>query len=491
MIQSAAQYHQHTSYDRHDMSGHYMDWQNQPSVFKEYPGIDPISLPRDVPLPGEPFFSLFEKAEKARNSISLGLEALSKILLLSYTLTAKARHADGDFYFRSPASAGALYPNEIYVAPKGLADLEDGLYHFSIQHHGLSRLRKGAFSGTGDKTLTFFFTAIFFRSAWKYRDRSYRYHLLDAGHLLDNMTLALRALQLPYRISYNFDDSQVNHLLGLDGTREVTLAMLHLPPRAEDARSVPEGIPGLSEEFQKASRVSGNEIDYPAVREIHEAGNDSPVPRGPFPRMGQELGPLPDSWDPLPAPGKAQEIMDYPEALFRRRSKRNFIPKPVSRDSLSRLLHTQCTLDPEDMARYPYQQSVCTGFIVGDAGGMEPGLYLLDPVAETAGMVASGDFLKEMAHICLDQMWLANAGVHFLYMTNLSILDQVWGARGYRYAMLTAGRLGQRLYIAATAMGLGCCGIGALYDGEAARLLGLNEPSRLLYLVAVGQVKRA
>ena len=67
MIKSATQYHDHTSYDRHDMSGHYMDWQNQPSVFKEYPGIEPIPLPRDVPLPGEPFFSLFEKGEKARS----------------------------------------------------------------------------------------------------------------------------------------------------------------------------------------------------------------------------------------------------------------------------------------------------------------------------------------------------------------------------------------------------------------------------------------
>jgi nitroreductase len=69
-------------------------------------------------------------------------------------------------------------------------------------------------------------------------------------------------------------------------------------------------------------------------------------------------------------------------------------------------------------------------------------------------------------------------------------LQRAWGPRGYRYAMMTAGRLGQRLYIAATAMGLGCCGIGALYDGEARELLGLNESSRLLYLVAVGVVKR-
>ncbi len=55
--------------------------------------------------------------------------------------------------------------------------------------------------------------------------------------------------------------------------------------------------------------------------------------------------------------------------------------------------------------------------------------------------------------------------------------------------MLTAGRMGERLYLTATTLGLGCCGIGAFYDWEAAELLGLNPNSRLLYLVAVGAVK--
>jgi nitroreductase len=64
------------------------------------------------------------------------------------------------------------------------------------------------------------------------------------------------------------------------------------------------------------------------------------------------------------------------------------------------------------------------------------------------------------------------------------------GARGYRYAMFTAGRLGERLYLVATALGLGCCSIGALYDWEATELLGLNDASRLLYRVAVGPVKK-
>jgi SagB-type dehydrogenase family enzyme len=94
-----------------------------------------------------------------------------------------------------------------------------------------------------------------------------------------------------------------------------------------------------------------------------------------------------------------------------------------------------------------------------------------------------------MTRICLDQAWLAQAAVHFLFMSNLGQLDEQWGPRGYRYALMTAGRMGERLYLTATALGLGCCGIGAFYDQEAANLLDLNQDSRMLYLVAVGPVK--
>ena len=56
--------------------------------------------------------------------------------------------------------------------------------------------------------------------------------------------------------------------------------------------------------------------------------------------------------------------------------------------------------------------------------------------------------------------------------------------------MLEAGRLGKAIYLGATSLGLGSCGIGALYDWEARELLGLNNESFLLYLVAAGLVKR-
>ena len=57
-------------------------------------------------------------------------------------------------------------------------------------------------------------------------------------------------------------------------------------------------------------------------------------------------------------------------------------------------------------------------------------------------------------------------------------------------AMIQAGFLGQLVYLGATALGLGACGIGAIYDDEAQTLLGLSNGGVLGYLVAAGIVKR-
>jgi SagB-type dehydrogenase family enzyme len=206
--------------------------------------------------------------------------------------------------------------------------------------------------------------------------------------------------------------------------------------------------------------------------------------------MVHELGVVPETWAKAPVSSTWPEIMNYSEALFQRRSRRNFVKESLSKDHVGALVDSICTEDSAYSTESAgYSQSLSIGLLAGDVEGMEPGFYLLDTTKASLGLVTSGDFIESMAHICLDQQWLANAAMHFLFLTNLELMDRTRGARGYRYAMLSAGRMGQRLYMAATAMGMGCCGIGALYDGEAAERLGLNEASRLLYLVAVGPIK--
>lgn len=507
MTRTCFEYHQETSYDRNRMGGHFLDWANQPNVFKTYEGREPVGLPREVELPRRRLFSLLLDRGPEGLSQGMDLESLSKVLLLTNTVTARARSQEGDFYFRSAASAGALYPTEIYTSTHGVKGLADGLYHFAIHSHGLVPLRTGDFgaavleaAGAEDKAppvVVFFLTAIFFRSAWKYRARAYRYHLMDTGHVEENLVLPLKALGLPYRVSYDFDDGQVNRLLGLDEGKEVALTLVFLKGPGETAAQGGVEIDELPEPILKASRVSAKEVDYPAIRQIHEAGNRRlrmpPHPAlSPNPRerdllakeMVGELGITPRNWSPVETAGSWPEIIDYPDAVFRRRSRRNFVKNALSKEAMKAFLRSVCRSDGP-----AYDQSIAVGFLVGQAEDMDPGFYLLDRERESWALVSSGQLMARSTSICLDQAWLVNAGVHFLFLSNLEVLEKTWGPRGYRYAMLTAGRLGQRIYVAAEAMGLGCCGIGAFYDWEASGLLGLNEGSRLLYLVAVGEVK--
>ena len=489
MVVSCFQYHRSTSYDRDRMEGHGLDWENQPSVFKEYPGIEPIPLPEPGPFPEKNLSELLRQEKLDPEGFTFHIKALSTLLFLTYSLTGKARQGDGFFYFRSVPSAGALYPAELYFTANGLAGLDDGLYHFSIARHGLHLLReepqgKGAESGP---SLTFFLTSIFFRSCWKYRDRGYRYCLLDTGHLLQSLVLAAGSMGASLSCSADFPDNQVNRFLGLDQEREVCLAVAEVPMRKESVLGVIPESEKLSQDMVDASRVALKETVYSAPVEAHKAGMS--IRRGneeSLPAMVSRLGPSPDHWEPLPSFSTWHEVVQYKDAVLSRRSRRNFFQEPMPEPAVHGLLDGLLKGTSENT-----RQFVGTGVLVNNAGSREPGYYLLDSKTESLGMVKEGPFMETMAHICLDQAWLANAALHFLFMADLGALEERFGPRGYRYAMLEAGRMGEILYLTAASMGIGCCGIGAFYDEEARQLLKLDKNTRLLYLVAVGPVKRA
>jgi SagB-type dehydrogenase family enzyme len=192
----------------------------------------------------------------------------------------------------------------------------------------------------------------------------------------------------------------------------------------------------------------------------------------------------------IKAPASWPEKTNYEDAFLLRRSRRNFIPTLLSGNCLMALLECLAVNNRIVSSGNECQDSVRTGFITGHVEGFKPGFYLASELESSFGIVYSGRFTELMASVCLDQQWLTNAAVHFLFITDLKKLEQHYGPRSYRYAMLHSGRWGERLYLASTAMGLGCCGIGAFYDTEAAQLLKLKAGSKLLYLVAVGSVKQ-
>ncbi len=516
MCKTPKSYHQGTGYDRYAMEPHAMDWANSPDPYKSYAGLDGVALPEiqnsfDPDLFERDLQAVYAAGRVKKAAANPELEILSKVCLLAGGLTARSRQGDGYFYFRSAPSAGALYPNEIYFAALNSRTFPAGIYHFGVHNRFLTRLREGYFTNELRAALpglpqdaggVFVVSGIFFRSAWKYRKRAYRYVLMDAGHLVENLRLAIIAAGYSCRLHHAFDDRKLDRLLGFDVHREGTFCCIGMS--GDKAGSViPEAEPVvLSEKIQAASRVSPAEIVYPEIAGIHEASkivaaSDSTSDSTSDFASGAQSGmmidhlgiSLPDAVLSVPEVPVNTPVLSYSEAVFQRRSKRNFIPKSIENDQLNYLLMLLCRAVGQVDENPDIALSACTGFLVGRVKGIDPGFYLLDPVRQKSGQVFSGNMIEKMASVCLDQAWLKHAAVHFVFMSNLAMLETRWGARGYRYAMLTAGRLGHCLYLGATAMGLGCCGIGALYDNEAQNLLGLNDESALLYLVAVGNTK--
>jgi SagB-type dehydrogenase family enzyme len=497
---TAHEYHRKTSYERNKIGSGGLDFGNQPNVFKSYPGRDTIPLPQVAALPEESFSDIVKDRSRPEPP-DMDLDRLARIVVLTHAVTAKARYGGADFYFRNVASAGALYPFELYVGACNVSGLDDGLYHHSLGIHALTRLRSGDIEPSvsqaidlereGSLCLAFFLTSIFFRSSWKYRDRAYRYHLLDTGHLAENLTLALKALHMPFRIYYDFDDRKVNSLLGVDERREAGLAIIGVwCKEAVGSRAVKELEPaeaGLAE----ASWVSSREVDYPLIREVHAATAAKVEPGEQPPKMLDRLGLRMEPGPELPELDTWPEVLNYSEAVSKRRSSRNFVRSPLSADGLVALLESLCASSHEHHeTRMIVRSALSVGFLAGNVNGLDPGFYTLDMENGSISLVSEGFMMDEMARVCLDQAWLRNCDLHFLFLSNLELLETTWGTRGYRLAMLTAGRLGQRIYLAATSMGMGCCGIGAFYDREAAELLGLNTSSALLYLVAAGPLKK-
>lgn len=503
MPHTAASYHHATRYDRYAMTPHSLDWKNQPVPYKQYPGIESIALPE---VPDLYAVSLFEAFQQRREKDAVGtfdLEALSRVLMLACGLTAKARQPGGGFYFRSAPSAGALYPNELYLLWPETRGLSAGLYHYGVHNRRLTPLRKGAraleaFAGAGGRAVAglplFIVTGIFFRSAWKYRSRAYRYVLMDAGHLLENLRLALSAAGFVPDLALDFDDARLDDFLGVDRQREAALGWLEVKGAFDgSAASVESGSAGqaaLPSGTAEASRVAKKEVVYEEILDIHRSGEKLPEPPVEPPDPVDALG-LVAEWQPVTALAGDHEIAqapirNYAEAVIRRRSSRNFVPRSMEKASFACLLSLLCQTGAESEI---YSRAVACGCLVGQVEGLEPGFYLLDRIQHRLGRVFRGDYRGEMAAICLNQTWLSGAAVYFVFLSPLAGVDKTWGARGYRYAMISAGRLGHAVYLGSTTLGLGCCGIGAFFDGEAGSLLGLHSDSAMLYLLASGVVK--
>ena len=109
VLLTAADYHDFTSYDRYKMSGHALDWLNQPNTFKTYQDLKEFELEQNTEFYQGSLSELFGLL-KPPASKEICFSDLGRVLKLGHCLTRKEKSGASYFNFRNIASAGAFVP---------------------------------------------------------------------------------------------------------------------------------------------------------------------------------------------------------------------------------------------------------------------------------------------------------------------------------------------------------------------------------------------
>ena len=503
-IDVALTYHAETkhSYDSVYRSHHFLDWDNQPRSFKQYTHLEPQPLPETLPTSHVPALLTFASSPP-RAVTQLTLADVAYVLFYTAGVTKRRVYpGHGEMLFRAAACTGALYHIELYLAVADLPDLEAGVYHFGPVDFALRQLRRGDYRqrlveasrnhpALQEAPILLIGSDTFWRNAWKYRARAYRHSFWDAGTMLANLLAVSVARDLPAQVVLGFTDNTVNALLDLDGAREAAIFLVGLG-QGTPATTVQTAVEPLHLEVVPLSR---EEVDYPAIRLMHQASTLHSPDEVETWRDGvppRHLATTMDALLPLTPEADEHVIKAGIETVIRRRgSTRQFAHRPVSLTALSNVLVRAVQGIPVDFLGLPGTRLNDIYVIAHAVTDLAPGAYVFHPAASALELLQAGDFRHQAGLFALGQDLAADASVVvFLLCDLLRVLEQ-FGNRGYRAAQLEAGIIGGRMYLAAYAQEFGATGLTFFDDDVTAFFSPHAEGKSVMFLIALGHaVKR-
>ncbi len=197
--------------------------------------------------------------------------------------------------------------------------------------------------------------------------------------------------------------------------------------------------------------------------------------------------------DPAPDPGPGLW-----QVIAARRSRRDFTGEPMTLQQLSQLLWAVTGITAEHEG-YSFRAAGSAGalypndtFVVVNAvEGVQSCVAFYEVMDHRLCVLGEGSFASEVARAALGQDFCARASVVLAWAAVVARCAWKYSDRAYRYIYMDAGHLGAHAQLAAAALGLGSCNVGAFFDDEVASLFGLDGQQRIaVYLTAVGPVAR-
>jgi SagB-type dehydrogenase family enzyme len=468
-----------------------MDWSNKPDPFKRYPGLRQVPLERQPTSAGRPALDAISGSARSE-AVDIDGRAIARLLSWGAGLHHQLRYPDGEtFFFRTYASAGALYPVEVYLVGGALDGIDAGVYHYRPHGDALVVLREGDHRSSlaracaeepslARASAVVVLTGIPWRTAWKYSERGYRHLFWDAGMIAANLFALAASVDVPARVVIGFVDREVELLLGLDGRREFPLCLL---PIGRSNRKLVAPASSLLEllEFQTPP-LSRIEYEFEAISAANEATRlQSPeqverwLARAMVPGRVEE-------------PRGAAGVLDAVEDVLRLRgSARRFGTAPMPAEVLVDVLERATGGVPTDYA--PEGSHLIEPYlVVNRVEGLERGAYVWRD--GELRLLREGDFRPDAAFLCLDQRLGGTSAATMFLMADLGATLERLGARGYRAAQLEAGIVAGKVYLGAYAHRFGATGL-TFYDDEVERFFSPDADGKsCMLVVTVGDSRR-
>ncbi|WP_051468077.1 SagB/ThcOx family dehydrogenase [Actinomadura oligospora] len=202
------------------------------------------------------------------------------------------------------------------------------------------------------------------------------------------------------------------------------------------------------------------------------------LPRRPDPRLNTGLG----------------------NALYGRRTHRDFTTEPVDLPTLATLLAT-CFAPVDYIDAGPLgalirrtspaggaRQELDAYLAITNVKGVPAGIYHYNSREHSLESLAEGFTGEEAAYLCAGQDWAEGAAFLVVLVAVVERMRVKYRMpRCYRVSLLNAGHLGQTFALTATALGLGPAQTGAFGDTAIARRLGIDNTARIpVYVLAAG-----
>jgi SagB-type dehydrogenase family enzyme len=195
-----------------------------------------ISLPEpaEISIPRQDLRYAIESRRSVRQYApdSLTLQELAYLLWCTQGIVASH---EPYATFRNVPSAGGRHAFETYLLVNRVDGLEPGLYRYLAFSHRLvpieigsdmaDRIMKACLEQAmvKDSAVTFIWSCVIYRMAWRYSERAYRLVFLDAGHVCQNLYLAAEQVNCGTCAMGAFDDELMAGLLGIDGVNEFVI----------------------------------------------------------------------------------------------------------------------------------------------------------------------------------------------------------------------------------------------------------------------------